>query len=254
MQVLILEDEPLVAAHLVRLVHQLQPDWQLLGPLASLREANVWLQQHPHPDLILADIQLSDGISLDLFNHLQPACPVIFTTAYDHYAIRAFKINSIDYLLKPVDVEELENAFKKFALLREKYSNPVYLQELMQFVQHQQRKQAFKESFTVHYGRSVYVVPVGEIVCFTKQELIYLHQADGRQWITDFRSLDEVEDLLDPQKFYRANRQCIVQKAFLSGYRSDDTGKLNLQLKMVKPLPVMVSKDKAAAFKEWITP
>jgi Response regulator of the LytR/AlgR family len=254
MQVLILEDEPLVAAHLVRLVHQLQPDWQLLGPLASLREVNVWLQQHPHPDLILADIQLSDGISLDLFNHLQPACPVIFTTAYDHYAIRAFKINSIDYLLKPVDVEELENAFKKFALLREKYSNPVYLQELMQFVQHQQRKQAFKESFTVHYGRSVYVVPVGEVVCFTKQELIYLHQADGRQWITDFRSLDEVEDLLDPQKFYRANRQCIVQKAFLSGYRSDDTGKLNLQLKMAKPLPVMVSKDKAAAFKEWITP
>lgn len=254
MQVLILEDEPLVAAHLIRLVRQLQPDWQLLGPLASLREANAWLQQYPHPDLILADIQLSDGISLDLFHHLQPACPVIFTTAYDHYAIRAFKINSIDYLLKPVDVEELENAFKKFALLREKYSNPVYLQELMQFVQHQQRKQAFKESFTVHYGRSVYVVPVGEIVCFTKQELIYLHQADGRQWITDFRSLDEVEDLLDPQQFYRANRQCIVQKAFLSGYRSDDTGKLNLQLKMTKPLPVMVSKDKAAAFKEWMTP
>lgn len=254
MQVLILEDEPLVAAHLIRLVHQLQPDWQLLGPLASLREADTWLQQHPQPDLILADIQLSDGISLDLFHHLQPACPVIFTTAYDHYAIRAFKINSIDYLLKPVDVEELENAFKKFALLREKYSNPVYLQELMQFVQHQQRKQAFKESFTVHYGRSVYVVPVGEIVCFTKQELIYLHQSDGRQWITDFRSLDEVEELLDPQKFYRANRQCIVQKAFLSGYRSDDTGKLNLQLKMNKPLPVMVSKDKAASFKEWITP
>ncbi|MRG44572.1 response regulator [Chitinophaga sp. SYP-B3965] len=254
MQVLILEDEPLVAAHLLRLVKQLQPDWQLMGPLASLREATQWLTQQPQPDLILADIQLSDGISLDLFNHLQPACPVIFTTAYDHYAIRAFKINSIDYLLKPVDVEELENAFKKFALLREKYSNPVYLQELMQFVQHQQRKQAFKESFTVHYGRSVYVVPVGEIVCFTKQELIYLHQADGRQWITDCRSLDEVEELLDPQQFYRANRQCIVQKRFLTGYRSDDTGKLNVQLKMEKPPQVMVSKDKAAAFKEWITP
>lgn len=254
MQVLILEDEPLVAAHLIRLVSQLQPGWQLLGPLASLRETTQWLQQHPQPDLILADIQLSDGISLDLFNFLPPACPVIFTTAYDHYAIRAFKINSIDYLLKPVDVDELENAFKKFTLLQEKYSNPVYMQELMQFVQHQQRKQAYKESFTVHYGRSVYVVPVGEIVCFTKQELIYLHQSDGRQWITDFRSLDEVEELLDPQKFYRANRQCIVQKSFLTGYRSDDTGKLSLQLKMVKPPPVMVSKDKAAAFKEWITP
>lgn len=251
MQVLILEDEPLVAAHLESLVRQLQPGWQLQGPVASMREAEKWLRGHPAPDLILADIQLSDGISLDLFHHLEHACPVIFTTAYDQYAIRAFKINSIDYLLKPVDPEELAAAFRKYALLKEKYTNPVYMNELMQFVQHQQRKQAYKESFTVHYGKNVYVVPLAEIVCFTKQELIYLHQHDGRQWITDFRSLDEVEELVDPEKCYRANRQCIVHKPFLAGYKTDDTGKLNLQLKMGKAPLVTVSKDKAAAFKTW---
>ncbi len=251
MQVLILEDEPLVANHLIRLVHQLQPDWRITGPVASVREAALQLQRGPQPDLILADIQLSDGISLDLFLHMQPAQPVIFTTAYDHYAIRAFKLNSIDYLLKPIDVEELAAAFRKYHLLREKYNNPVYLEELMHFVQHQQRKQAYKESFAVHYGRTVYVVPLAEIVCFSKQELIFLHQSDGRQWITDYRSLDEVEDLLDPQRFYRANRQSIIQKSFLSGYKSDDTGKLTLHLKMEKPPAVMVSKDKAAAFKTW---
>ncbi len=250
MNILILEDEPLVAAHMTALVRQLQPSWQIAGPVASMREAEQWLHTHPAPDLVLADIQLSDGISLDLFHHLH-ACPVIFTTAYDQYAIRAFKINSIDYLLKPVDPEELAAAFRKYALLREKYANPAYVQELMQFVQHQQRKQAYKESFTVHYGKNVYVVPLGEVACFTKRELIYLHQHNGRQWITDFRSLDEVEELIDPERFYRANRQCIVHKPYLTGYKTDDTSRLTLQLKMDKPPEVIVSKDKAAAFKAW---
>ncbi|MGX5819192.1 LytR/AlgR family response regulator transcription factor [Chitinophaga lutea] len=251
MRVLILEDEPLVAAHLAAMVRELEPGWELHGPLPSMREAAAWLAAYPTPDLILADIQLSDGISLDLFHHLQPACPVIFTTAYDQYAIRAFKINSIDYLLKPFGREDLAAAFRKYALLREKYAHPQYLEELMQFVQTQQQRQAFKQSFTVHAGKNVYVVPLGEIALFSRQEVIYLHHPDGRKRITDFRSLDEAEELIDPQQFFRANRQHLVHRPFLTGYRTDDTGKLTLQWRAEQPPVVIVSKDKAAAFKQW---
>lgn len=249
MRILILEDEPLVAAHLIKQVRALEPEWQIIGPAASLREAELLLQAGP--DLVLADIQLSDGISLDLFHHLQPAVPVIFTTAYDQYAIRAFKINSIDYLLKPVDPEELAAAFRKYASLRDKYASPQFMGELMQFVRHQQQKQLYKESFTVHSGKNVYVFPLGEIAGFSKNEVIYLHHADGRNWITDFRSLDEIEELLDPQQCYRASRQFIVNRAYLAGYKTDDTNRLTLYFKAGKWPQVTVSKDKAAAFRAW---
>lgn len=134
MNVLIIEDEQLVANHLLRMLKNVAPDWTVAGPLASLREARKWFQQYPLPDLILADIQLSDGISLDLFTFMEPACPVIFTTAFDEYAIRAFKINSIDYLLKPIDESELGLALQKFTHLREKYQNQIYLKKLMDLV------------------------------------------------------------------------------------------------------------------------
>ncbi len=251
MRILILEDEPLVATHLIKLVRELEPAWQILGPAASLREAELLLQAGP--DLMLADIQLSDGISLDLFHHLQPAIPVIFTTAYDQYAIRAFKINSIDYLLKPVDPEELAAAFRKYALLRDKYASPQFMGELMQFVQNQQQKLLFKETFTVHSGRNVYMFPLAEIAGFSKSEVIYLHHADGRQWITDYRSLDEIEELLDPVQCFRANRQFITNRAYLAGFRTDDTSRLTLHFKAVNLPTVMVSKDKAAAFRAWFS-
>ncbi|HYH56579.1 MAG TPA: LytTR family DNA-binding domain-containing protein, partial [Anseongella sp.] len=206
MKVLILEDERLVADHLIQLVRKLEPNWEIAGPLASLREAKKWLQQYPLPDLILADIQLSDGISLELFSFLQPACPVIFTTAFDEYAIRAFKINSIDYLLKPVDPAELGAAFRKFNLLREKYRNSEYLKELMSFIgREKQPGSAYKENFAVQQGRAVYMIPVSKVAYFAKEELIYLAEGEGSNWITDFRSLDGVEELTDPGYFFRAN-------------------------------------------------
>ncbi|WP_341836088.1 LytTR family DNA-binding domain-containing protein [Chitinophaga pollutisoli] len=249
MNVLILEDEPLVAAHLIQLVRALEPEWEITGPVASLREA-LW-KLDPMPDLILADIQLSDGISLDLFPHLQPAIPVIFTTAYDQYAIRAFKVNSIDYLLKPVDREELAAAFRKYASLREKYASPQYIRELLRFVHNQQQASRYKSSFTVQSGKNVFVFPLSEIVGFSKSEVIRLHHADGRNWVADFRSLDEIEELLDPQHCYRANRQFIAHRAFLAGFKTDESSRLTLHFKAGKAPEVTVSKDKAAAFRTW---
>ncbi len=184
--------------------------------------------------------------------HLQPAVPVIFTTAYDQYAIRAFKINSIDYLLKPIDPEELAAAFRKFALLRDKYAHPGYLRELLHFVQHQQQAARYKQSFTVQTGRSVYVFPLTEIAGFSKSEVIRIHHSDGRSWVADYRSLDEIGELLDPQLCYRVNRQFIANRAYVAGFgRTDDASRLTLHFKAQNIPEVTVSKDKAAAFRAW---
>lgn len=251
MKVLIIEDEPLVADHMIRLLKDMKPDWEVAGPLASLREARKWLTQYPPPDLILADIQLSDGISLDLFTFMQPACPVIFTTAFDQYAIRAFKINSIDYLLKPVDPEELQAALLKFDLLQEKYRNSAYLEKLMSLVEGRGQAPAVKENFTVQQGRTVYMIAAEQVAFFVKEELIYLTEGEGNRWITDFRSLDEIEDLIAKERFFRANRQFLVQRKFIKGFKSDDTGKLHLILKMKKAPEITISKEKAAEFRNW---
>ena len=251
MNVLIIEDERLVADHLIRLLKGIKPEWTISGPLASLREARKWLSQYPLPDLILADIQLSDGISLDLFTFMQPACPIIFTTAFDEYAIRAFKINSIDYLLKPVDALELEAALRKFSLLQEKYKNQAYLEKLMDFVGRERQEPAFKENFTVQQGRAVYMIPTEQIAFFVKEELIYLAEGEGHRWITDFRSLDEIEELTGPGHFFRANRQFLVHRKFIKGFKSDDTGKLHLVLNMESAPEITISKEKAAEFRQW---
>ncbi len=133
MRILIIEDENLVAVSLVKLLNELTPDAVIEGPLTSVSESVAWLQNNIHPDLILSDIQLSDGISLDIFNQQITGRPIIFTTAYNEYAIRAFKLNSIDYLLKPVEKGELEAALKKFYLLQSKFANYDYLQQMLGF-------------------------------------------------------------------------------------------------------------------------
>jgi len=250
MKILLIEDEWLVAESLIKLVRELEPTACIDGPLTSVKESKQWLQQHALPDLILSDIQLEDGVSLDIFNdHIN--CPVIFTTAYDEFAIRAFKVNSIDYLLKPIDKPDLEAAFNKFYLLQSKFSNAAYLRQMTELFNNFNNAQRFKERFAVHIGRSVTLIPVAEIALFLKEEVIYLINGEGKRFITDFRSLDEVQELADPKQFYRVNRQCIAQLHLIESYRTDDTGKVTLKMRNIKTEELIVSKDKAAEFKKW---
>ncbi|HSC38334.1 MAG TPA: LytTR family DNA-binding domain-containing protein [Chitinophagaceae bacterium] len=251
MTILMIEDEPLVAVSLSRLVMDMEPGCTLHGPLATVAESKQWLATHPAPDLILADIQLADGISLDVFTNEKPGCPIIFTTAYNEYAIRAFKVNSIDYLLKPVEKKELELAFHKFHQLQAKFSNDGYLRQMMELFGNFNQSRKYKERFAVHVGRSVMLVPQAELACFVKEEIIYLINHEGKKLITDYRSLDEVEELLNPAEFYRANRQYILQLAFIESFRTDDTGKIQVHMKGLKMEDVVVSKEKAADFKKW---
>ncbi len=251
MKILIIEDEPLVAQSLLKIVKQLEPTAEISGPLSSVHFSNKWFAENPQPDLVLADIQLADGISFDIFSENSITCPVIFTTAYNEYAIRAFKVNSIDYLLKPVDKADLQNAFDKFHLLQSKFSNAVYLEETKKLFVDFKKGKKFKERFAVRVGRSVTLISVDDIVLFLKEEIIYLINIDDKRYITDFRSLDEVEELVDPALFFRANRQHIIHLPYLQSYRTDDLGKLVLKILNINTDDLTVSKEKAAEFRRW---
>lgn len=251
MKILVIEDEPLVAESLMKQVRQVEPGAELMGPLPTVKASLKWLAENPQPELILSDIQLADGISLDIFSETKINCPVIFTTAYNEYAIRAFKVNSIDYLLKPIDKTELAAAFQKFHLLQSKFKDALYLQEMKELFSNFNKSKQYKERFAVHVGRSVTLIPVEEIALFLKEELIYLVNKDGSRFITDYRSLDEVEELVNPKLFYRVNRQHLAHLPFIESYRGDDTGKLTLKLRGIKTNELIVSKEKAADFRKW---
>lgn len=251
MKILVLEDEHLVAESLIKIIRQIEPDAVIEGPIVSVKEAKQVLARST-PDLIIADIQLADGISLDVFTATRIQCPVIFTTAFNEYAIRAFKVNSIDYLLKPIDKKELKAAFDKFHLLQSKYGNEAYLQQISELFSDFKNNRKYKERFTAHYGRNILLIHVDEIAYFSKEEVIYLVHKDGKKFITDFRSLDEIEELLDPKLFYRGNRQYIVSLSHIESMRSDETSKIIVKMKLQQSPEIIVSKEKAASFRKWV--
>jgi len=253
MRIVMIEDETLVAKTLARQIQQIEPDAQVEGPLTSVAEAVNWLRETPEPDLILSDIQLSDGVSFDIFRQVTLRCPIIFTTAYDEYAIRAFKLNSIDYLLKPIEQEELQAAFAKYYRWRGQGVTTDFreqLRDLLVDVRSDARPR-FKQRFTAHYRRQVIPVPVDQVACFVRDELIYLHTLDGSRLVTDYHSLDELEDLTDPATFFRANRQHLLSVHAIAGYQSHYTGKLIVSVRPPLELELTISKEKAAQFRDW---
>lgn len=162
--------------------------------------------------MIFMDIQLSDGVCFDLFEHYKLSCPVVFTTAYDEYAIRAFKVNGVDYLLKPVDELELKKAIEKCRVIIERKNNtPTDLSELVKTLANPQHSIArYKERFIVNMRNKWMPVNTKDIACFVKEALNYIYLFNGERYVLDFATLDEVEELVDPKQFYRANRQFII--------------------------------------------
>lgn len=253
MKILLIEDEPLVAKNLENLVKQLEPNTSLLATIGSVKESLDWFKTNPEPDLILSDIQLSDGVSFDIFQEIQPKCPIIFTTAYDEYAIRAFKLNSIDYLLKPIDKDELRSAFEKFKKLNNSQNQGFQeqLSHLLHDLKNRTTLPKFKTRFTAHHQRNIVAVSIERIVCFFRDEVIWIQTTDNQRLITDYDSLDEIEELLNPEGFFRANRQYIVNKQAIESYRTHFTGKIELKLVVTTKDEVVVSKEKAHQFRGW---
>ncbi|GAB3768359.1 LytTR family DNA-binding domain-containing protein [Spirosoma horti] len=260
MTILLIEDEPLIARQLQKLVRQLEPGATIDGPLASVQRICDYFRTNratarPAPDLVIADIQLSDGVSFEAFQQVGLDVPVIFITAFDEYAIRAFKLNSIDYLLKPIDPDDLKTALAKYhrwAANGMTGFGEQFQQFLNQILEKPTTPQ-YKRRFTGHYLRQIMSVSQEQTAFFLRNELIYLYTIDGRKLITDYKTLDELEELLNPACFFRANRQCLVHLDAVAGYRPLDNSKLQVALKSPnEALELLVSKEKAAAFRHWI--
>jgi len=253
MKAIIIEDESLIARELKQKIAQVSPEVSILDTLPSVKTARRWFMENAEPDLVFADIQLCDGTSFEIFERYELKCPVIFTTAYDEYAIRAFKANGVDYLLKPVDTGELEKAIGKCRrMLTQSSPLPNNLQDLLQALQQPEvSRKMFKEKFVVSIRNNWVPIATREIACFIRENLNYLYTFNGDRYITDYVTLEEIEELLDPSQFYRTNRQSIIHINAIQSIRPLENQKLTLTLKAPLKIVQDVSREKAPAFKKW---
>ena len=251
MNVLIIEDEPQAAQRLEKLIGKIAPDARLLGKLDSIKNSVVWLSRNPAPDLIFMDIQLADGKSFQIFEQCTVQSPVIFTTAYDEYALKAFKVNSIDYILKPVDEDELRAAIEKYKSLTMSKTPPgQMLESINQAMQMLTKK--FKERFVMKVGEHLKSIETLEILFFISLEKATFAQTrDGRKHILDF-TLDQLETMLDPSRFFRISRKYIVATDAIQDMISYTNSRLRLVLRTSDDNDVIVARERVQDFKEWL--
>lgn len=255
MNALIIEDEKLVALELTASIAEVEPDMKIVGTLGSIKTALNWLAENAEPDVIFADIQLADGVSFTIFDKYALTCPVIFTTAYNEYAIQAFKANGVDYLLKPVDLNELRKAISKArTLIKAQHKVAIDVQKLMDVLNRPTGNRLnFKEHFLGNARNSWVPVKVSDVAYFTRDQLNFMVTNANERYILDYDTLDEIENLLNPDQFYRANRHCIVNLDAVQSVKG--LANLKLQLKLKAPnhlMDIEISRDKAPAFRKWL--
>ena len=253
MKALIIEDEELIAEELQSKINTVSSDIDIIDVLPSLKTAKKWFFENAEPDLIFMDIQLGDGVSFELFDTYKLNCPIVFTTAYDEYAIRAFKVNGTDYLLKPIDDDELKKAIDKCrSIVESKSVFPSDMKQLMQRLSLPQNAKAqYKEKFIVNFRHQWFGINVKDIACFMKENLHYIFTFTGEKHILDFTSMEDIEELLDPKIFCRANRQYIVHIDAIQSVMPQENQKLVLTLKPPLKIHIDMSREKAPAFKKW---
>ena len=254
MTTIIIEDEKPAARLLQRKLEKLQINVTVL--LHSVEEAIEWFSNHPHPDLIFLDIQLSDGLSFAIFEAVEIKSAIIFTTAYDEYALRAFKLNSIDYLLKPIDEDDLEIAVNKYkSRVPEKApENPslaLDFEAIKKMLTNSFEKN-YKKRFTLKIGQHLKVISVDEIECFySENKGTYLHTFDNRDYLLE-TTLEVLEQELDPAAFYRISRKFIIPLKAIKEIVVYSNSRLKIILPTYKAEEVIVSREKVADFKNWI--
>ena len=254
MKALIIEDESLIAEEMKATIQSVASDIEILDALPSLKAARKWLMNNAEPDLLFMDIRLSDGISFELFEQFTLQCPVIFCTAYEEYAIRAFKVNGVDYLLKPVQEEDLKKAIDKARSMKESKSFvPGDLQQLVQYFTNPGAvKQQYKERFIINSNNKWTPVETKDVAVFFKDNLNYIYTFNGDKHIYDFSALEEIEEVLDPVLFFRANRQVIIHINSIQSVKPYGNQKLLVQIKAPLKLEVDISREKAPLFKKWM--
>jgi DNA-binding LytR/AlgR family response regulator len=247
--ILIIEDEDAAVRRISKMVLELMPQANLLPSLASIRTAVEWFKTNPAPDLILSDVHLADGQSFEIFRQVQVQTPIIFTTAYDQYALEAFRVNSIDYLLKPIKKDELERALQKFNNLS--VAAPVInIEHLLKSLQNP--KPEYKDRFAVKYGEHIKTIETSDIAYFyTENKVNFLVTKEAKRYAVD-QNLDQLENVLDPKNFFRINRQFIIGFHSITEMFSYSKSRVLIKLNPPSKLETIVSAERSATFKSWI--
>ncbi len=260
MQVLIIEDEKPAARHLTTLLQKHDPTIAVLTQLDTVKKAVAWFGEHPAPDLVFLDIQLADGLSFSIFEQVAVTSPIIFTTAYDQYAVQAFRVNSVDYLLKPIGPDELGQALDKFWQYHQSApAEPTVDVTMMTQIQQaiSTMSQPYKHRFVVKVGEHIRPISVAEVLYFMSQDKVTFMQTRtdqktaGRRFIIDY-SLDQVEGAVDPNRFFRISRQYVVSLEAVEDIITYSSSHLKLILKHSEDNQVLVSRERVASFRQWL--
>ena len=251
MTVLIIEDEPNAAEYLQRLVEELVSGVVIVGKIDSVRKSVDWFNRNDPPDVVLMDIQLADGISFRIFEQCEVKSPVIFTTAFEEYAIKAFKVNSIDYILKPVDKNELNTALKK---IRTNYGQHADREQVLEKMSEMVRilTKKYKTRFVTKVGEHLRTIEVDEILFFHSQDkTTFCVTRDKRSLVLDY-TLDQLEEMMNPSLFYRINRKYLVSAGAIQDIVSYSNSRLKLVLKGSQDHDVIVARERVQDFKNWL--
>ena len=247
MKILLIEDELPAAKQLTKMLLAHTAHFQIIETLDSVEGAVRWLRHFPTPDLIFMDIQIADGLSFDIFRHVNVTAPVIFTTAFDQYAVQAFKVNAIDYLLKPIDPEDLDRALQKIENQRIKSLSIDYATVAKLFV-----KDSFKERFLVKTGQQLIFLATTDIAYFQSADgLTQAFTLAGKKYFVE-NTLEELESLLDPRDFFRVSRGLTVRLESIQKIHPHLNGRLKLELRPASPSEIFVSRERVSEFKTWL--
>lgn len=251
MKVIIIEDEKPSARRLQRMLTTLDMEAETM--LHSVEESIAWFNTNPHPDLIFLDIQLSDGLSFEIFEAVEVKSAIIFTTAYDEYALQAFKLNSIDYLLKPIDDQDLETAVTKYkARLPQKTSIALDFEDIKKLLVNPVDR-VYKKRFSVKVGQHLKLVNIDDVECFySENKGTYLYTTEGRNYLLD-TTLEGLEKELEPETFFRINRKYFVNINAIKDMISYTNSRLQIKLNNYNEAEVIVARERVKDFKEWLS-
>lgn len=255
MKVIIIEDENAAVRNLKALLQEIKPETDLVATLDSIASVLDWFQVHSMPDMLFMDIHLADGSAFEIFNHIDITCPIIFTTAYDEYALKAFKVNSVDYLLKPIDKSDLEKAFQKLEHLHLTEEKRIPDDSLLELIRSLKKQESYKTHFLIPVkGDKLLPVSVDAILLFYIQDCkVKAVLADGKEYIFP-QTLDEVTECINPTLFFRVNRQFLISREAIKDIDLWFNNRLSINLRCkVTDEKVLVSKARVQEFKEWFS-
>ena len=257
MKILIVEDEELAVKKLQKTLAGVEPDAEVVAVTDSILSTVNWLEENPVPDLILMDIELSDGQSFEIFNQAKIKSPVIFTTSYDEYALKAFKVNSVDYLLKPIQKEDLEAALTKLKNMKELYKSNeakpgVSIDNLVKELQQKLQPKEYRKRFLVKHAQKLVSIEIDEIAYFFSDgRLNFFKTFDNKKFVVDY-TMDELEDMLDPTKYFRISRSFYISVDSVDQIHDYFGNRLMLALKPAVDKESIVSREKVTDFKKWM--